>query len=266
MIKLLKYEMFKKQKVSNYMWISFAALQIVLLIIIRLFAWDAGFADMFQDTGKNFHGSKAVSFGLISFAYIVIIIFNILYPLVESSYRFDKDISGKQSPLEIMLPYSAWKKVLSKEIASFLHTIIHIIMSILALLLYAIVVNNFDKNLLFVVFRAVKELLSSPAELTFNFIYFSYVYLSFISLLFLCSTIAKSITHKNKLSSLISIASFIGILFFSAFITFKIDKFPIYRFKIFHLQTSIASLLFDILFFALLFFGVSFLMEKKIEA
>jgi hypothetical protein len=65
------------------------------------------------------------------------------YPFVESIYRYERDLSGKQAYLELMIPAVGWMKVLSKLIATMVGLVICGTLSLLSMFMYFMVNSNF---------------------------------------------------------------------------------------------------------------------------
>lgn len=260
LVQLLGYEFYKKWKVSKYILGGFIVLQVLLLTISRVFLWNDGLAIITM--GDQSH-NPSFTLVLIMILYLISAVGIFFFPFIESAYRYEKDLSGKQAVLELMIPVIAWKKILSKLIVTLCTTTVFQIMAVLSIVAFILVNSNFNKEIVDPILNNVSYILSSPAKSAFVAIYMLFVLASLYIIIMFCIAFSKSISHKNRIAVPIGIGMFIACFVVRIVIEMQIEKFPIVKFDL--LDLSLSSMIVDILFFAILFLGASFLMEKRIE-
>jgi hypothetical protein len=261
--RLITYELRKKWKASRYVLLGYAAVQMLLLMIIRVFLWNEGIIDGFEinsETQANFNAS----FGLLTLLFFAISFMLGAYPFLESMYRFERDLSGKQAYLELMLPAAAWQKVLSKLAATLVSLVVCGTLSLLSMFIFLMVNSNF--RYFFEFFDMVLQMVvSSPAgfiaAITLTLFGFACLYI----LIFLCIAVAKSFTHKNTIAVPIGIMAFILMTVLISTLESQTAKFPIYIFRFADLSFALSTAVMTIVLFALLLMATGWLMEKKIE-
>jgi len=261
LVQLLGYEFYKKWKVLRYILGGFIVLQALLLTITRVFFWNnakTSYINMEQNSG-NF------SIGFTLFLYSIIAIVMFLIPFFESIYRFEKDLSGKQAVLELMIPIISWKKILSKLIVTLCTTIVFQMIAAFSVMVYVLVISNFKKEIVDLILNNARTILSSPAKSSFVALSMLFAWASLYMLVIFCIAFSKSISHKNRIAVPIGIGMFIVCLVVSIVTVIQIGRFPIVKFDLFGVKYSLSEMIFDILFFVLPFLGTSFLMEKRIE-
>ncbi|MBK1811602.1 hypothetical protein JHL18_13335 [Clostridium sp. YIM B02505] len=264
LINLLKFELLKKWKSIRYVLLAYALIEIVILLSCRLFFWKNNEPHLFTiKDGSNVHLNGFITFAVILFFALSILLS--LYPFVEGIRRYEKDLSGKQAALELMIPAHSWKKVTAKLISTVINTIICGISIVFAILVFTLVATNFDQSVTDSILQALTEMISSPIRIIYTILSTFFIFASIYLLFYFCIAISKAISNKNKISTLISIAVFVGSVALLSYLSFLTEKFPIYSFKIYDTQSSLASLILNILSFAVTFAGSVWLMEHKIE-
>ena len=113
LINLTKYEFVKRWKALKYVLLGYVLIQTLLLIISSSFFWNSNMVKVFTEANNDGRGIGIPS-GVAMAAYFIMAFGIVLFPFIESLYRFDKDLSGKQSVFEQMLPIISWKKIISK--------------------------------------------------------------------------------------------------------------------------------------------------------
>lgn len=257
--KLLKYEFWKKWKSNRYLLLGYGLVELVLLIILRVF-----YGNIVTTVNIN-SKSTGVSFVLISALYFTITGIMFIYPFIEGISRYNKDLSGKQAALELMIPEPSWKKITSKLLATICVTIICSIISAFTVLLYFLIMSNFNKELVDSIITVFKNGIPHPAEVIFSIINGLFAFASFYLLFLFCIATSKWASHKNKIAIPISIGVFVLTIVVIGYLQSLADKFPIVNYTFFGMSNSLSSVILDILIFALTFAGTSYVMERKIE-
>jgi len=263
LVQLLGYEFYKKWKVSRYILGGFVVLQAILLTIVRIFLGSdvTKFEMGIRNNGQN--GSFTV--GLISLLYFLFAAGLFFLPLVENVYRFEKDLSGKQAVLELMIPIISWKKILSKLIVNLFSTIVFQTIAALSIMAYILVNSNFNKAIVNSILNNARIIISSPAKSSFVALNMLFVLALLYMIVMFCIAFSKSISHKNRIAVPIGIGMFIAFFAVSIVVAIQLQKFPIVKFDLFGVKETLSEIIFNILLFVLPFFGASYLMEKRIE-
>lgn len=262
LVKLLGYELYKKWKVSRYLLGGFIVLQVLLLTIIRIFLWNDALAKtVMGDRLQN----GSFTLGLISLLYFGFAAGLFFLPFVENVYRFEKDLSGKQAVLELMLPIISWKKILSKLIVTLCMTIVFQMIAALSIMAYIFVNSNFNKEIVDSILNNVRIIISSPAKNAYLALTMLFLLASLYMLVMFCIAFSKSISHKNRIAVPIGFGMFIACFVVLIVAVTQLEKFPIVKFDLFGIKQSLSEMIFNILFFVLPFLGASYLMEKRIE-
>ncbi len=266
---LLKYEFMKKWKSMKYVLLGYAIIEVILLITNRIILSRNDNQMLFGDGTITNEKIGFLFFINIGFYFLFIVLISI-YPFFEGVTRYEKELSGKQAPLELMIPAPSWKKVLSKLIATIVVTICCIIISLASVMMFILVMSNFDKVVLTAFYDWFKIILDYPFSLLFTIIYVILSYVSFYLLINFCTAVAKAITHKNKLSTLISIITFGVLVAIILYLSIKIENYPIVTFTFFKglatgMASSLSSIILDIAILSFFFAGTSYIMEKRIE-
>jgi len=261
--KLLAYELYKKWKVLRYIVGGFVVLQVFMLAISRILLGN-DVTKMIMGIGE--HGQNgSFTLGLISLLYFGFAAGVFFLPIFETIYRFEKDLSGKQAVLELMIPIVSWKKLLAKLIVTLCTIIVCQIIASLSIVAYILVNSNFNKSIADSILKIARELLSSPGKSSYIALSLLFALALFYMLVMFCITFSKSISHKNRIAVPIGVGLFIGCVIASVYSGVQIGKFPIIKLDIFGVEQSLSVLIFEILLFVLPFLGASFLMEKRIE-
>ena len=269
LINLLKYEFMKKWKSMKYILLGYALIEVILLVTSKVLNVTSGESVPFVK-----EGTSDAKFG---FFWVVCIVFYFLftvlisiYPFFEGVTRYEKDLSGKQAPLELMIPAPSWKKILSKLISTIVVTIGCAIIALVSVMIFILVMSNFDKVVLTQISNWLKTILDYPFSLLFTIIYVILSYAAFYLLINFCTAVAKAITHKNKLSTLISIITFGVLVAIMTYLSIAIENYPIVTFTFFKglatgMASSLSSIILDIVILSFFFAGTSYIMEKRIE-
>lgn len=266
---LLKYEFMKKWKSMKYILLGYALIQAILLVISKILLERSNISSLFIDGSTK---DNSVGFPLVmSMVFYFIFAFIIgIFPFFDGVTKYEKELSGKQAPLELMIPSSSWKKILSKLVTTLCVTIVCGIIIAASIMIFLLVMSGFDKNVMIAFSSFFREILEHPLSFLFTVIYGLFSYASFFLLVYLCTTIAKAITHKNKLSTLISIITFGVLLAIILYLSLQVEKYPIMTFTLFRsigsgLELGLTTIIFDITVLVLTFLGTSYIMEKRIE-
>jgi len=264
LVKLLGYEFYKKWKVSRYILGGFIVLQVLLLTITRVFLWNDALAKVVMGIGNNGQNGS-FTLGLISLLYFGFAAGLFFLPLIENVYRFEKDLSGKQAVLELMIPIISWKKILSKLIVTLCTTIVFQMIAALSIMAYMLVNSNFNKEIVDSILNVARIIIASPAKSSYLALNMLFALASLYMLVMFCIAFSKSISHKNRIAVPIGIGMFIACLVVLIVAVIQLGKFPLVKFDLFGIEQSLSEMIFEILFFVLPFLGASFLMEKRIE-
>lgn len=266
---LLKYEFMKKWKSMKYILLGYALMEVILLVTNRILLSRDGNEMLFGDGTITSEKVGFLFFICIIFYFLFIVLISI-YPFFEGVTRYEKELSGKQAPLELMIPAPSWKKVLSKLIATIVVTICCIIISLASVMMFILVMSDFDKVVLTAFYNWFKIILEYPFSLLFTIFFVILSYASFYLLINFCTAVAKSITHKNKLSTLISIITFGVLVAIMTYLSIAIENYPIVTFEFYKglatgVASSLSSMILDIAILSFFFAGTSYIMEKRIE-
>jgi len=269
LINLLKYEFMKKWKSMKYILLGYALIEVILLVTNRVLLSRNGNEMLFGDGAITSEKGEFLFLICIMFYFLFIVLISI-YPFFEGVTRYEKDLSGKQAPLELMIPAPSWKKVLSKLISTIVVTIGCAIISLASVMMFILVMSNFDKVVLTQISNWLKTILDYPFSLLFTIIFVILSYAAFYLLINFCTAVAKAITHKNKLSTLISIITFGVLVAIMTYLSIAIENYPIVTFTFFKglatgMASSLSSIILDIVILSFFFAGTSYIMEKRIE-
>ncbi|HZK55146.1 MAG TPA: hypothetical protein VFC84_13245 [Desulfosporosinus sp.] len=263
LVKLLGYELYKKWKMARYILGGFIVLQVILLIITSVFlGTDA--TRMITEIGNNGQNGS-FTFGVITILYFVFAVGVFFFPFIETINRFEKDLSGKQAVLELMIPIISWKKILAKLIVAVVTTVVFQMIAALSVLAYILVNSDFNKKILDSIIDIVKTLMATPAKSLFATLSFLFFLASLYMLIMFCIAFSKSISHKNRIAVPIGIGMFIACFALAIVAAIQIGRFPIVEFALFGIERSLSEMIFNLLAFVLPFLGASYLIEKRIE-
>lgn len=267
---LLKYEFIKKWKSMRYVLLAYGLIELILLITSKVLIKRSNVPFLFiEGTTKDQNVGVPLVLALTLFFTMAFIL--IIFPFFEGLIRYEKDLSGKQAPLELMIPAASWKKVLSKLITAVCGTIMCGIITFFTMIIFILVMSNFDKAILDTIFNGLKEMFSSPLKNLIVLINSLFSYASVFLLIFFCTAVGKWITHKKKASGFISILVFAASLAIIIYLSIQADKYPLVAFTLFQedngsgLAISLSSIILEILIVATTFVGTSYIMEKRIE-
>ncbi|HEX2944937.1 MAG TPA: hypothetical protein VHT96_03170 [Clostridia bacterium] len=278
--KLTKFELVKKWKSSKFLLLGYVLIQAVILFVLRVFIWNDEISRGFNLDGVSVSagGSVSASFGdsvsagngvSASFVLLTVLFFMLslvigAYPFVESIYRYERDLSGRQAYLELMIPAVGWKKVLSKLIATMVSLVICGTLSVFSMFMYFTINSNF--RYVMDLIRYLGELIVKEGpEVALMILFMLFGFASTYMTIFFCISVAKSFTHKNTVAVPIGIFVFILILSLLGLITTRLSGFPIVNYNIGTISFTLSSTLLDIAVFFATLAGTSWLMEKKIE-
>jgi hypothetical protein len=267
--KLIGYELVKKWKSSKFVLFGFVMIELVLLLIIRMFLWNEGFGEGIVIDSDAVHVNESANAGpafiILSLLYFILTFFIGAYPFLESIYRFERDLSGKQAYLELMLPAASWKKVFSKLIATVAGLIICGSLSLAAMFTYIMVNSNFKDFMEILRFLIDAITIDNVLNLILLILAMLFAFALFYLIIFFCIAIAKSFTHKNVIAIPIGILAFTLISLITAYIEAKILDVPLYTYTVFGAKFTLSNMLLDIMLFITALIGTSWLMEKRIE-
>jgi hypothetical protein len=258
--KLFCYEITKKWRSSRNLLLGYAGIQIILLFVIRVFLWNQDAANALTDHAPK-TGNMSLSFALTMALFFTLAAFLGAYPFLEGIYRFERDVSGKQAYLELMIPAAAWKKVLSKLLATLCSLVVCGTVSLLSFFVFFAV----NTNLLRTIFQQIRINWSDIPQIALFVVFLLFSFASFYMIIFFCISIAKSFTHKNTVAVPIGILTFIIITTLIVFLTVQVDKVPLIKYTFLDIEANLSSTIEEILLFAAAMAGTSWLMEKRIE-
>jgi hypothetical protein len=275
LMNLIKYDYMKKWRHTRFFLIAYIVIETLLLLYINTlpFGKIASSAFSVSNSGET---SFSINPGNINYGYVmaagvfflVVGIFS-LYSIVEGIIVYNWDLSGKQSPLELMLPYPGWQKVLSKLLSTVFNLFLFGILTAVFTLIF---VHQFgDKTAIFDpsvnLLKLLYEKESSPLGSSFISLLISLVNssLTFLFICF-CITVSRAINNKNKASVLISILIFIVGLIVKHYLNSFVVMFPIYQFDILGTTNTLSYLLLNIASLIVVFFSASWLIDNRIES
>lgn len=263
LVSLLKYEFMKRWKILRLGLLGFVLVEAVLLIASKVMLIRSNIPQLFAENNENINVGAPLFFTIL--IYFLAIFTLSMVPSIDGAMSFEKDLSGKQAPLELMIPVPAWKKVASKLISVVCSNIISGIIIIAFSVLFLLVMSNFQKSIVDGILEGLQLIISSPGKDLFVIISGFFAYSSFFLLLLFCIAVAKWITHRNHLSNLISLAVFVVSVSLFIFLSIQMDKFPIETIDLYGITLTVSSIILYIVIFCLLYFSTSFIMENKIE-
>ncbi|MDP4143405.1 MAG: hypothetical protein Q8936_02825 [Bacillota bacterium] len=264
LVSLLKYEFTKKWKSVRYLLLGYGVIELTLLLITKILLWkDSGRGLFINNTSMNDIGPYPV-FTMVFFLLIAGAMF--IFPFLQGVYAYEKDLTGKQATLELMIPVHASKKVTSKLISTVCGTIICGIISLFSLFMFFFVMSNFSKSIIDTLNNILREVLNNPGKTLYVILAAFFSYASLYLIFFFCIAVSKWVSHKNKIAVPISIGIFAVFIVINALLEMKIDSsFQQITFTVAGIKNNLASTVRDIVVFALAFIGTSWVMEKKIE-
>ena len=170
LIDLMKYEFVKRWKASRYVLLGYILLQAALLIVSGAFFWNGNMAKVF--TEKSFECQNAGTSSVIAMLlYFIAALLIVIYPFIEGITRFNKDLSGRQSVLELMIPIKSWKKIVSKLITVLCSTIIGAGLGTLSVITFVLLSSNFDKSIVDGILNTLHSCLSITWPLILDTLY-----------------------------------------------------------------------------------------------
>lgn len=260
---MLKYEFTKRWKASRYVLPGFLLLQLALLVSSGLFFWNGNMAKVFTEKDFNCQsaGAPSIIAMLIYFIAAVLICF---FPFFEGMTRFSKDLSGRQSALERMLPIASWKKIVSKLITVFCNDLVGAGLGTLSVILFILFASRFDNRIVDGIANTLQAAFKSPLQLILSVLYILFCFLSFTMLVYFSIAVSKVFSHKRKPAALIGIAVFAALVAVLASLNTLMLQFPIVRFNLLG-EDSLSSLLVSVLVFMVTLSGTAWLMDNKIE-
>ncbi|QAA33405.1 hypothetical protein [Clostridium manihotivorum] len=275
LINLIKYDYMKKWRHTRFFLIAYIVIEALLLFYINTLPLGKIASSAFSvsnsgDTSFSLDPGN-INYGYVMAAGIFFLVVGIfsLYSIVEGIIVYNWDLSGKQSPLELMLPYPGWKKVLSKLISTGFNILVFGILTTIFTLLFVHQLG--DKTAIFDPSVNLLKLLyeKSPSPLGSSFISLLLTLinssLTFLYICF-CITVSRAINNKNKASVLISILIFIVGLIVKHYLNLFTVMFPIYQFDILGKINTLSYLLLNIASLIVVFFSASWLIDNKIES
>ncbi|ADY56104.1 hypothetical protein Sgly_1807 [Syntrophobotulus glycolicus DSM 8271] len=259
LIKLTKYELLKKWKASRYFLIGYLFLAFVLILLMKLYLWNNNLSEIInQNSGQQLSFLFVCSVILFFTATLILS----MYPFFESIYRFERDLSGKQSVLELMIPIISWKKILSKLIATICAAIVCLTLVGFSIFAAVFIIGNFNQSVINLI---LNHLSLNQFKSIVAVGYLTFLILEIYMLFFFCIATSKSFSHKKRFAVPIGIGVFILSVVIIGNIGLQMEKIPIHTYHILGINYSLSSLFFDILMFIGLLMGTSWLMEKRIE-
>lgn len=263
LINSIKYEFIKRWKASRYVLLGFILLQAALLTVSGVFLWNGGMVKVF--TEKNFDCQDAGASSIIAMLIYFIAALSIgFFPFFEGITRFNKDLSGKQSVLERMLPAASWKKIVSKLITVLCSTILGIGLGAVSVITFILFSSRFDSRIVDGIRNTLRVAFQSPVLFVLCTLYILFCILSLYIMVYFCISVSKVFSHKSKIAVPIGIATFAVLITALAFLNNLMLQFPIIRFNLLG-EDSLSSLIVSVLVFIGALSGTSWLMDNKIE-
>ena len=264
--KLIAYELVKKWKSAKFLLLGYVMVQAVLMFVIRVFLWNDEISNEFHINGGSVSAGNNVSatFILLTVLFFILAFFIGAYPFIESIYRYERDLSGKQAYLELMIPAVGWMKVLAKLIATVVSLVICGTLSLISMFLFFMVNSNF-RYLMDLVGQFLDLMAGNGLEVALMILFMLFSLASAYMIIFFCISVAKSFTHKNTIAVPIGIFVFIIFTACLGLVSGYLSRFPIVTFKIGEIAFMLSSTLLDIAVILATLAGTSWLIEKKIE-
>jgi hypothetical protein len=266
LIKLVKYEFEKKWKTLRFVLLGYLLLQILLLFLTRSLFWAGDYAKIFTQNREDFTGIS-VPFIVTMLLYFGLAVSIGLFSFFEAMYRFGRDLSGKQAVLELMLPITSGKKIVSKIIINLCSNIVCIGLSAFSIMIFILINSNFEKSIVNGILNWITQIVQSPGRTILVSVYIMFCFASLYAVVFCCIAFSKSISNKRKISIPVGIASlacFIAVWCVYAN-TLLIERFPIINYTILGEKNSLSSDMMNIIIFSGALFVTSWLMENKTE-
>lgn len=263
LIELMKYEFVKRWKASRYVLLGYILLQTVLLFVSSTFFWNGSMVKVF--TEKNYECQNAGAPSVIAMLlYLIAALLIGLYPFFEGITRYNKDLSGRQSVLELMIPTASWKKIVSKLATVLVSTIVCVGLSALSVAAFILLSSHFDRGILDGILGALHSAFTSPGLLILDILYIIFCFVSLYMIIYFCIAFSKVFSHKSKIAVPIGIAMFAALVTILAFLNDFMVQFPIVRFNLLG-EDSLSSLIVCALVFIAALSGTSWLIDHKIE-
>ena len=268
--KLIKYEFVKRWKASRYLLLGYVLLQALLLIITRSFFWNRDVRRVLVNamgilTESTEVGPIGVPFVIAMLLYFFLALFIGMFPFIEGINQYEKDLSGKQSVLELMMPIISWKKIASKWITTLFSTFISVGLAALSVITFILVNSDLDKRIIDKILEYLQELFQSPTRFILTLLYIVFCYISVYMIILFCIAFSKSITQKNKIANLIRIVAFVLIVAALAFLNSLMLRIPLIEFTVLGIKDSLSSIIMSVMVFSGALLGTSWLMENKVE-
>jgi hypothetical protein len=248
MSKLLSFEFYKRWRSYRAVLIGILALLVILIPLTAFF----------------YYKKLDYPMGVTLILYLFTISALMIFPPIESLVRFNRDISGSVSVLELSLPLPAWEKVLSKLIATICTLFVSLFICIFSALVLIKALDGANFNMFFSKF--LSQISSKPLDVIFAILIYFLNIFCIISIIFLCVAASKSITHKNKIAVPLSIGLAIVCIVAYTLASWFSTFFPIVTFQIYSNAEQLSSILVEIVFIVASFFATSWLVDKKIES
>ena len=265
LINLTKYEFAKRWKALRYVLLGYILIQTLLLVISSTFFWNSNMVKVFTEANNEGQGIGIPS-GMAMVLYFIMALGIAILPFIESLHRFDKDLSGKQSVLEQMLPIISWKKIISKLVTVLCTTIIGIGLGVCAVIAFVLMSSNFDKSIVDLLLNFFKSIFQSPTQFILGALYILFCFSSIYLIMFFCIAFSKSLTSKNKIAVPMGIATFVMLVAAISSLGTLLENVPLAQITILGETDSLSSLILSFIIFIAALFGTSWLMEKKIES
>jgi hypothetical protein len=263
--KLFLFEITKKWRSSKFLLLGYLGIQVLLLFVTRVFLWNGTVAGELTTQGIRTNSDISLPFALTMMLFFMLALAIGAFPFIEGIYRFERDLSGKQAYLELMIPAVSWKKVLAKLLATLCSLIVCGTASLFSMFLFIAVNSNFNTILGEFIRQCLSGLSNHWLQALFILVYLIFNFASIFITIFFCIATAKSFTHKNKVAVPIGILTFILIAGLLAVLGSQLEKVPLVNFSIGRIETSLSQTIADIIVFVAAMAGTGWMMEKKIE-
>jgi hypothetical protein len=264
LINMMKYEFLKRWKSSRFILLGYLLVQTLLFTILNVFLWNGDMVKVFTVENNNWDGI-GVWACIAMAAYFLLSILIIIYPVTESIYRFHRDLSGKQSALEMMIPAISWKKIVAKLVPALCNTILGIGIGAGSIITFMLVSSRFDTSVVNGIKDFFNDIFQSPTQFTLDALYLMFCFSTMYLIIFLCIAFSKSFSHKNKIAAPIGIVTFVGIIAGLAFLGTLMQSMPLMQFTLLGTEDSLSSIIMSVLVFFAALLGTSWLMESKID-
>ena len=260
---LLKFEFTKRWKASRNILMGYVLLQSVLLFLSNTFLWNGNMIKVFTENNYECQNAGAPSVIAMLLFFLAALLIG-LYPIFEGVTRFNEDLSGRQSVLELLIPIASWKKLVAKVTTVLVNLVVGLGLSAVSITSFILLSSRFDKGILDLILGALRSVFASPGLLLLYILYILFCIASMYLIIYFCIAFSKVFSHKSKVAVLIGMVMFVAIITILGFLNDFMLQFPIIRFNLLG-EDSLSSVIVSVMVMIAALFGTSWLIDHKIE-